>query len=696
MPYASSSSARNYLLLFVLLLGLVALSAGQANIQGRWSTLPTPMPINPVHVALLNTGKVLVVSGSGNVAGNTNYQAAVWDPQTDTVTTQPVAWDMFCNGMVVLPDGRPFINGGTLQYDPFHGELKSAIYNPATNAFTNVQNMAHGRWYPTVTTLGDGRVMTFSGLDENGNTNSTVEIYTVGSGWSGPYSASWTPPLYPRMHLLPNGKVFYSGATTTSRLFNPSTQTWTSVATTNYSNSRTYGTSVLLPLTPANNYDPRVIILGGGNPSTATTELIDLGAATPTWNWGPNMSQPRIEMSATILADGRVLATGGSLNDEDTTTASLNADLYDPATNTFSSASANSYARLYHSVSLLLPDGTVWLAGGNPQRGTYEQHMEIYEPAYLFTTDSTGNVIYASRPSISSSPNTISYGNPFTVQTPNGGNIASVALIRNGAATHAFDMDQRFVGLSFTPGSGTLTVTAPPNGNIAPPGYYMLFLVDSSGVPSVAKFVQLGAQAQPDFSVSAIPSSQSVVQGNSTSYTINVAASNGFTGTVGLSVSGLPQGATASFNPTSITTSGSSTLTVSTSSTTPAGSYPLTITATSGALVHTATVTLVVNAVGTFTISVAPTSQTVSRGSSTQYAVTITAQGGFSGTVNLSVSGLPQRTSSTFNPSSVVGSGSSTLKVTANKPARTGTYQFTIKGTSGSLVQSANVTLTIN
>jgi uncharacterized membrane protein len=798
MRNINSSSARNHVMLLVLLLALETLSAGQANIQGQWSTLPVSMPINPVHVALLYSGKVLIVSGSGNVAGNSNYQAAVWDPKTNTINTQPVTWDMFCNAMVVLPDGRPFINGGTLQYDPFHGELRSAVFDPATNSFTNVQSMAHGRWYPTATTLGDGRVMTFSGLDENGNTNTTVEIYTVGTGWSPPYTASWTPPLYPRMHLLPNGKVFYSGASTNSRLFNPATQAWTNVAATNYSNWRTYGTSVLLPLTPANNYDPRILIMGGGNPATATTELIDLGASTPAWNWGPNMSQPRIEMSATILPNGKILATGGSLNDEDTSTASLNADLYDPATNTFSSAGANSYARLYHSVSLLLPDGTVWLAGGNPQRGTYEQNMEIYQPAYLFTTDSTGNIISATRPTISSSPTSVSYGNSFTVQTPDAANISSVALIRNGAATHAFDMDQRFVGLSFTAGSGALTVTAPPNGNIAPPGYYMLFLVDSSGVPSVAKFVQLGAQAQtqPDFSVSATPSSQTVVQGNSTSYTINVTPSNGFTGTVGLSVSGLPQGATASFNPTSITTSGSSTLTVSTSSTTPVGSYPLTITATSGSLihtatttllvnaaadfsvsaapasqsvtqgnntsytvnvaasngfagtvglsvtglpqgatgsfnptsimtsgsstltvstssttpvgsypltitatsgtlVHTATVTLVVNAVGTFTVSVTPTSQTVSRGSSTQYAVTISAQGGFSGTVNLSLSGLPQRTTSSFNPSSVLGSGSSTLKVTANKPARTGTYTLTIKGSSGSVVQSANVTLII-
>ena len=108
-----------------------------------------------------------------------------------------------------------------------HGSLQSAVFNPANNTFTNVQNMAHGRWYPTLTTLGDGRIMTFSGLDENGSTNTAVEIYTVGSGWSQQYFAGWTPPLYPRMHLLPNGKVFYSGQGTSSAIFNPANTTWT-------------------------------------------------------------------------------------------------------------------------------------------------------------------------------------------------------------------------------------------------------------------------------------------------------------------------------------------------------------------------------------------------------------------------------------------------------------------------------------
>jgi hypothetical protein len=479
----------------------------QAAVKGRWSTTaPYTMPINPIHAALLHNGKILVVAGSGNCPpsqsgcpsgppyGPSNGSgAAIYDPVARTITRLTVTWDMFCNGMVVLPDGRVLIAGGTLQYDPEFGQPKASIFDPATNTFSDTQNMAHGRWYPSLVTLGDGRVMVFSGLNEtNGATNNAVEFYTVGSGWSQQYLAPFTPPFYPRLHLLPAGTVLYSGWGTGTNLFNPSTTTWTqNFATTNYANARVYGSAVLLPLTPANNYDPKVMILGGDNPATATTEIIDMGAASPKWHLGPKMSQARIEMNAVILPNGKVLALGGSRNDEDTTTPSKNADLYDPATNTFSPAGANAFARLYHSVALLLPDGTVWFTGGNPTRGIYENHLEIYKPAYLFNVNGT----LATRPTISSATSSITYANPFTVKTPNAANISSVVLMRNGAVTHAFNMDQRLVGMSFTRGSGSLTVTAPPNGNIAPPGYYMLFLLNGRGVPSMAKFLELSASS---------------------------------------------------------------------------------------------------------------------------------------------------------------------------------------------------------
>jgi len=128
---------------------LVVLASGpsawaQASVQGQWQTLPNLMPINPVHAALLHNRKVLIVSGSGNLPTNSNWQAAIFDPATGTITTQPVSWDMFCNGMVLLPDGRAFVNSGTLQYDPFHGHLKSAIYDPATGQFTDAQTWRTG------------------------------------------------------------------------------------------------------------------------------------------------------------------------------------------------------------------------------------------------------------------------------------------------------------------------------------------------------------------------------------------------------------------------------------------------------------------------------------------------------------------------------------------------------------------------
>ena len=654
----------------------------QAGVQGKWTILPGLMPINPVHIALMNNGKVLVVSGSGNVAAETNFQAGVLDPATGSVMTQPVAWDMFCNGMVVLSDGRVFVNGGTLQYDPFHGQLRNDVFDPVTNVFTEVESMAHGRWYPTVTTLGDGRVMTFSGLNETGGTNTAVEIYTPGSGWSPEYAAGWTPPLYPRMHLLPNGNVFYSGSGTGSRTFNVSTKTWSAVtATTRYSGTRTYGTSVLLPLTPANGYRPRVMIMGGGNPATNTTEIIDLGAATPQWNFGPSMSQSRIEMNATILPNGKVLAVGGSLNDEDTATASLNADLYDPATNTFSSAGANAYARLYHSGSLLLPDATVMLIGGNPQRGTYEQRTEIYSPAYLFNPDGTP----ASRPSISGvTPGAFNYGGAVQVQTPDAANISSVVLMRPGAPTHAFDMEQRLVGLSYTAGAGVLNVTAPPNGNIAPPGYYMLFIIDSAGVPSVATFVRLSA-APPNQPPAA------TITNPPTNVTVNPGESVSFAGT-GTDADGTIAGYSWTFpggNPASSSLAVPGGVVYSTP-----GSYTATfnVTDNNGATSANATRTVTVSS---FSLSATPSSQTVAPGNGTSYTATVTPANGFTGTVGLTVTGLPSGATATFSPASITSSGSSTLNVTTAAGTPSGTYALMISGTSGPLTRTVNVTLVV-
>jgi Domain of unknown function (DUF1929) len=506
---------------------------------GMWTTLPGTMPINPVHAALLHTGKILVISGSGNCPPNLSgcapgpqypQGAALLDLSSNKITTMPISWDMFCNGMSIMQDGRVLINGGTKGYGslevvgvqaevPFTGLPNTSMFDPGTESFVDVAPTAHGRWYPTMTELNDGRMMTTSGLnDTDGNNNNTSEIWD-GTKWGAEIPGnpnisdfpSFGFPLYPRMHLLPTGHVFYSAPSSATLDFNPTSQTWTLVAWTIYpgqddpNGERTYGTSVLLPLTPQNNYNPKVMIMGGDNPATDTTELIDLSQAgfqisascptvAPCWVQGPKMAQARVEMEATILPNGKILVDGGSAQDEDASTASLKAEIYDPATNSFSSAGSNAFARLYHNVQLLLPDGTVAIAGGNPAQGVFENHIEIYQPSYLFNADGS----LATRPTIgANAPSSISYSASFSVPTPDAANIASVVLMKAGSVTHSFDMDQRYVGLTFAVDSGSLTVTGPPSSNIAPPGYYMLFLVNKAGTPSLASWVQVSGAAAP-------------------------------------------------------------------------------------------------------------------------------------------------------------------------------------------------------
>jgi len=382
MTNASLLLASARFFIFTLILAALAApgfaAAQSAAVEGRWDTLSYTMPINPIHCALLHTGKVLVVAGSENDPTFDEYLAAVYDPATGSIVVQQLLWDVFCNGMAALADGRLVVVGGTEQYDPFYGEPRATIFDPVTEKFNEVEPMAHGRWYATVTGLSDGRLLTFSGYDDDGAINNAIEVYDVATGWSPEYVAPWVPPLYPRMHLLPDGTVFYSGPTDRSSVFDPLTQTWTmNVARAMFPLERTYGTSVLLPLLPEAGYAAKIIIMGGSNPATDTAEIIDLSVPPPAWRWLPSMSEPRIELNAVILPSAKVLALGGSAIDEDPSTASLNADLFDPATETWSPAGVAVYPRLYHSCALLMPDATVWVAGSNPVRGTYEPHMEV-------------------------------------------------------------------------------------------------------------------------------------------------------------------------------------------------------------------------------------------------------------------------------------------------------------------------------
>ena len=359
------------------------------------------------------------------------------------------------------------------------------------------------------------------------------------------------------------------------------------------------------------------------------------------------------------------------------------------------------------SVGSGLPSGTTTSFAPNPIAGVGSSTLSVTIPGsaapgnYQFNvigTDGTLShsiqltlTVIAPDFTISASPSSISVlPGGCAVYTVNTGVLngfaGTISLSQSGVPSGASAI---FNPLSITgAGSATLTVCTSPS---TPAGSYTITITGINGSLIHSTAVILVVQ---DFSLSATPSSQTVTPGTGTTYTVSVAALNGFAGSVALSISGFPSGTTATFNPTSINGAGSSTLTVTTSTSTPGGTYPLTITGTSGSASHSISVNLIV-AAPDFTIDATPASLSVTRGSSGNYTVTINAVSGFNGAVNLSVTGLPSRTTATFTPTSITGSGTSTLRITVQSNATRGTSTLTIRGTSGSLTHTKTVALVI-
>ncbi len=686
-------------------------SVNVPHLQGTWRTLPYLMPVNPISATLLQDGKILIVAGSENDASNSwgsasyaveTYRNALWDPtgtNGGSISVQNVYYDVFCSGTAHLPDGRVLVVGGTSTYQ-FAGDNRASIFDPVSSQFAQTQSMANGRWYATVTGLGDGREVTLSGLDSSGKTNNTVEIYnpaTPAAGWSSPVTAPFSPPLFPRMFLLPNGKVFFTGQGSSTGIANawildPSSVTWTMSASTTM--DRQYGSSVLLPLLPPT-YTPRVMNFGGGSPATSSTEIIDLSATSPNWTPGPSMSAARIQMNAVILPNGKILAEGGSANNEVPDTPGKTADMYDPVANIMTSAGTASYSRLYHSTAVLLPDATVASLGSNPPpRGGYEPAIEVYTPPYLF--DSNDNLV-TSRPVITGvSPAVLGYNQQFSVTYTSVSPISSAVLIRPASTTHAFDMDQRLIGLCGTSpqpvctGSGTLTLTSPPNGNIAPPGYYMLFVLDNTGVPSVAKFIQLTRYTTtPPAGTITSPTSDVWVNAGTP------VAFSGSSSSSGSQYSWVFPGG----SPATSTSQSPGNITFNT-----AGVYvtSFTVTDSSGNSDPSppARTIWAMPTTADYDLTVTPAAVTVTPGQSAMFTVNVQPSNGFNGSVNLSVgseNGFPAGVSSAgFSPATINGSGSATLTINTTTAAVPFALSLTITGTSGSLRHGASTTLLVN
>ena len=445
-----------------------ALAVAAGADAGQWGA-KFDWPIVALHASLLPNGKVLSWGKAG--------VPYLWTPSTGEFQTLTNPYWMFCAGHSLLPDGRVLVAGGHISDD--HG-LPDAVIFSQSGSWTRIKSMKFGRWYPSNTTLPNGEVLVVGGRDQNGNTVNTAEVWT-GSTWRLLTSARLRLPYYPRLWVAPNGRVFYAGEQKVTRsLSTAGGGSWDTVAYRKFG-TRDYGSAVM--------YEPGKVLYTGGGRTTKTAEIIDLTKAAPSWQYTGSMAYPRRHHNATVLPDGQVLVTGGSRGTSfnDVAMAVRLAEIWNPATGVWTQVAGNAVNRTYHSASLLLPDGRVLHTGSGDAINVDgpapdEKNAELYSPPYLFK---------GARPTISSAPSSATYGTTFTVGTPSPSAIAKVSLIALGSVTHAMDQGQRFLWLGFSRGAGTLTVTAPANGNLAPPGYYMLFLLNGSGVPSVAKMIKM-------------------------------------------------------------------------------------------------------------------------------------------------------------------------------------------------------------
>lgn len=473
--------------------------------RGRWDLLPYNVqrpdgsPYSTAHAALLHTGRVLFLPREDTT------DTVLWDPANETTPVfeapaVPAGEWLFCSGHTFLADGTLLTVGGG--GNSSSGAIASGWkFDPGTRSWARTRgSMAHERWYPTAVTLWDGRVFVASGLGV-----APVEIYDPSTDGFIPVTGPpgnptgadrLFPETYPGLHLLPTGDLFFSRTgwghsasepTVNAALFRFDTNTtggWMDVTSPMNSPDRTEGMSVLL--LDGSPPRARVTVFGGGNPMTTgrnSAETIDFGMTPPTWAHPHFFPDSRFNANAVLLPDGDVLVVGG--RDVQNSPALL----FDPAAHTFSTMDVVKYRREYHSVALLLPSGKVMTTGGD-QGNTPSQRtaIEVFSPPYLFR---------GPRPVVTAAPASVRYGDSFEVTTSAAADVARVVMVRPMAVTHHTDSSQRLVELTFTHdryAPDRLEVQAPSGRyvtSIAPPGYYMLFVLNGRGVPSEARFVRL-------------------------------------------------------------------------------------------------------------------------------------------------------------------------------------------------------------
>jgi hypothetical protein len=390
----------------------------------------------------------------------------------------------------------------TLQQQNFQGTKDAYIFDVKTSRYVKVNSMNYARWYPTLAEMGNGMNMAISGLDGQGQVTMNSEMFN-------PTTKTWAQgqvrgfPTYPATFLTENGQLFFTGS---NAGYGPSTPAW---RTPGFWDVKTNvfrpvpgipdpqdletSASVLLP--PAQNQ--KIMVLGGGgvgqsDSSTARTALIDTAAPDPQWVRGPNLAEPTRYPITVLLANDGVLVTGGSryyrgMHGSD----NRDTRIYDTATNSFSWAADSITGRDYHSGGILLPNGSVLTLGGNSLYGnkqdtepqTFNTEIDVYFPPYMFQ---------GTRPRIAAAPRVMERQHSYLIKVSQAGGIKDLRLMRPDNPTHVTDVNERSIAVSFTQaGNGELKITLPSNSNLVPPSYYMLFAVNSKGIPSTGYWVQV-------------------------------------------------------------------------------------------------------------------------------------------------------------------------------------------------------------
>ncbi|MEV6299423.1 galactose oxidase-like domain-containing protein [Actinoplanes sp. NPDC051861] len=395
----------------------------------------------------------------------------------------------------------------TREKQEYGGDRTSYEFDPVAERYVRTGNMRDHRWYPTLIGLTNGEVLAVSGLDQFGRIlPGRNERYLPGERrWVRAPELKRYFPTYPSLHMMADGQVFYSGSNAgygsdtegrTPGVWDVERNRFRAVP--GLRDPRMTETSSSVLLAPAQ--DQKVMILGGGEigespVSTARTDIVDLDERQPRYRPGPDLPKPARYLSTVLLPDDTVFTTGGSSGYRggayrgEPRSDLFNSQIYRPAENAFATAADSTVGRNYHSEAILLPDGRVITLGGDPlydetgkNAGTFEQRIEVFSPPYLFR---------GTRPTMAGGPTEISRDETASFATPDAARITSARLIRPSSVTHVTDTDQRSVAVDVVPAAGGVEITVPKRAGLVPSGWYMLFLIDDRGVPSVARWVRV-------------------------------------------------------------------------------------------------------------------------------------------------------------------------------------------------------------